>query len=245
MQITSRMLSAVYGLSGLLVALAFAWALLVANNYFYGLWHDYAGIGDAIEKYGPLNRYREGFADTSREQRVVLFGKIATAVHNDGQGLEKIFYLTPANAPGVPLLHEAEIVHLNDVAALINIVQNILIFASVFWLVATGFFIYKNKPLPGVKAQIIGFGTTICISVAIVLLFGWEKVFNQFHIWIFPEEHQWFFYYQDSLMSTMMWAPHLFKYIGLCWAGFTVVLFVFLLWLQHWLNKRFLKRPEN
>lgn len=241
MQLSSRSFSAAYGLSGLLFALALAWVVLVANNYFYGIWHDHAGIGEAIEKYGPMNRYREGFAETSREQRLVLFGKIVDAVHNNGKGLDKIFYLTPENAPGVPLLHEAEIIHLKDVAALIALVTWILIFATVFWLSVSGFFIYKKKPLPGVLAQVVGFGIVFGICSLVVLIVGWEKVFNQFHIWIFPEEHQWFFYYQDSLMSTMMWAPHLFKYIGLSWLVLTMIFFALLLWLQRWISGRFLK----
>lgn len=245
MQIKSRLFSGFYGLATLLVALSIAWAVLAGNNYFYGFWHDNGGIGAAIEKYGPQNRYREGFADTSREQRVQLFGKIVKAVHNHGKGLEQIFYLTPTNTPGVPLLHEAEIIHLNDVAALIDLTRYILIFACVFWLGSSAFLFYKKQTLPGALAQIAGFAVIFLLCGLVILLFGWEQVFNQLHIWIFPEEHQWFFYYQDSLMSTMMWAPHLFKYIGLSWLVLTIVAFALLLWVQQFLNRRLLKRPEN
>jgi hypothetical protein len=35
------------------------------------------------------------------------------------------------------------------------------------------------------------------------------------HIFVFPDNHQWFFYYQDSLMSTLMKAPDLFAGIAI------------------------------
>jgi hypothetical protein len=35
------------------------------------------------------------------------------------------------------------------------------------------------------------------------------------HILVFPDDHQWFFYYQDSLMSTLMKAPDLFAGIAI------------------------------
>lgn len=60
---------------------------------------------------------------------------------------------------------------------------------------------------------------------AVLLIVGPEKVFNQLHIWVFPDDHQWFFYYQDSLMSTMMFAPHLFGWIGLAWTILIVFIF--------------------
>jgi hypothetical protein len=47
-----------------------------------------------------------------------------------------------------------------------------------------------------------------------VLAIGPRRVFYRMHEWVFPPENPWFFYYQDSLMSTMMKAPHLFGAIA-------------------------------
>jgi hypothetical protein len=46
---------------------------------------------------------------------------------------------------------------------------------------------------------------------------------------VFPEGHQWFFYYQDSLMSTLMKAPYLFGYIALALLVLTLALLTALL----------------
>ena len=35
------------------------------------------------------------------------------------------------------------------------------------------------------------------------------------HEWVFPAEHQWFFYYQESLMTVLMKAPDLFGAIAI------------------------------
>ncbi|MFN2223885.1 MAG: DUF1461 domain-containing protein, partial [Candidatus Promineifilaceae bacterium] len=44
--------------------------------------------------------------------------------------------------------------------------------------------------------------------------------------WICPPGHQWFFYYQDSLMTTMMKAPVLFAGIAAEWLVLTIAVFV-------------------
>ena len=53
------------------------------------------------------------------------------------------------------------------------------------------------------------------IITIVFLIFGAKAIFYQMHVLIFPPDHQWFFYYQDSLMSTMMKAPDLFAGIAL------------------------------
>ena len=55
---------------------------------------------------------------------------------------------------------------------------------------------------------------TLLIGLALIALIGFEAVFYQLHEWVFPANNQWFFYYQESLMTTLMQAPNLFAYIG-------------------------------
>jgi hypothetical protein len=57
---------------------------------------------------------------------------------------------------------------------------------------------------------------------------GWVEVFYAAHRWIFPDDHQWFFFYQESLMSTMMQAPDLFLYIGISMAILALLAFILL-----------------
>ena len=70
---------------------------------------------------------------------------------------------------------------------------------------------------------IIGF--ILCCGVLLVLV-GPVEVFYALHEWVFPANHQWFFYYEDSLMSTLMKAPDLFGAIALLLSGLAAVIFV-------------------
>lgn len=244
-RIVSKAIAGVYGLLTLLLALGLSWLLLGNTNYLYGVWYDHGGIAEAIDEFAPQNRKRSGFENTDRKQRVELFAKIVSAVHNDGEGLADIFYITPENAPGVPLLHEAEIVHLIDVARLISFLIDILIYSSSIWFVYSAYLLKTRSTFPQLRTQLSGFVVLAVLVLAIIGVFGWDTTFNQLHIWIFPAEHQWFFYYQDSLMSTMMWAPHLFSYIALMWAALSVLFFIALLMTQRYFNLRFSKGPES
>jgi len=58
------------------------------------------------------------------------------------------------------------------------------------------------------------------------------------HVLIFPADHQWFFYYQDSLMSTLMKAPDLFAGIAVQIVLLALALYVFILAGMHRLLKR-------
>ncbi len=215
-----------YGILTFLFAFALAWALMYPADFFYGLWHDHAGIAEGIEKYGPKNRYKPGFADTTRAQRVALFGEINVAVHRGGEGLEAISYQTPSSRGPQLLLRQPEVVHLQDVA---HLMQGLMVFASVvamLWVLATACYVLRRDFIPGMLQQSIGPCLIIVLSGLCLLFFGAENVFNQLHIWVFPLEHQWFFYYQDSLMSTMMLAPRLFAWIAFSWVLLAMVIFV-------------------
>jgi hypothetical protein len=50
-----------------------------------------------------------------------------------------------------------------------------------------------------------------------VWVVGPVQVFYVLHELVFPAGHEWFFYYQDSLMSMMMQAPNLFGPIAVLW----------------------------
>ena len=217
-----------FGLLSFLVALTLSWILLAQQNFWYVLWHDHAGIGQAIDKYGPQNRYIRGFADTTREQRVQAFAEINRAVHQGGKGLAQITFETPRY--GVQqLLREPEVVHLEDVAKLISFLKYVVLGVFVTWLI-TLVFIYRKQRLPPLREQFLGTGIFIACSAILVFLIGPKKVFNTLHVWVFPKENAWFFYYQDSLMSTLMEAPYLFGWIAVTLLAWAIV-FYFLLQL--------------
>ena len=94
----------------------------------------------------------------------------------------------------------------------------------------------NRQQLPSVKqllAGLLGLG----VVVVAVLVLGAEKVFYQFHVWIFPAGHQWFFYYEESLMSMMMKAPDLFGYIAIMLVVLAVIIQVGLLWTYKRLTR--------
>ncbi len=225
---TSALYSGVYGIFLLLISLTFAWALMLKFDFFYGTWHDYGGIKEGIEKYGPKNRYKPGFAATSREQRIEIFGAISRAVHNSGRGLEDISYQSVASGGRQLLLREPEILHLQDVARLINFLMAAMAFVFIAWPVLAVVYFRRRGRLPAFKFQALGLAALLVTVGLTLVVFGAENVFNTLHVWIFPDDHQWFFYYQESLMSTMMLAPRLFAWIAGAWALLSFLIFIVL-----------------
>ena len=223
--------SVIYGVLSFLLALLFAWALSAQFNFFYGTWHDLGGIKEGIERYGPENRNRKGFEFTTRSQRLDLFAQINQSVHRSGAGLDEIRFFVPQVGFTQTLLTSAEVVHLQDVANLIDLLKWVVLFVIVGWGFYTLYFFKNKKMQPSWKSQVIGVVSTLVLVSLIVILIGAEQVFNQFHIWVFPKDHQWFFYYQDSLMSTMMMAPSLFAYIAITLLLVAILVFIGLQWL--------------
>ncbi|HEY7771664.1 MAG TPA: DUF1461 domain-containing protein [Marinagarivorans sp.] len=220
-----KLLSAgTFALTSFFLAFGLSWLALYQMNFSYGLWHDVGGIGEAIEKYGPQNYYRTGFADTTKAQREELFQKISYSVHRDGEGLASITYKVPSH-PEQKLLTKDEIIHLTDVAHLVNKVEWLIVVAALLWvIVMVHYYRARIKP-PSVLYQSIALVALIAFFVLVLVLVGPTKAFSQMHEWVFPPGNPWFFYYQQSLMSTMMWAPVLFGWIAAQWAVFTVLFF--------------------
>ena len=225
-----------FALTSCFLAFGLSWLVLYQIDFSYGRWHDVGGIGDAIEKFGPQNYYRSGFADTTKEQREQLFQQISYSVHHDGEGLESIVYKVPGH-PTQTLLTEDEVIHLNDVAHLVNKVEWMLVISAIIWLVVM-FYYYKArlKP-PSVLYQCMALLILMALFVVMLIIVGPTKAFSQMHEWVFPPGNPWFFYYQQSLMSTMMWAPVLFGWIAAQWAVFTLVFFACI----QYLSSRFLR----
>jgi hypothetical protein len=212
-------------LSGLLVSLAVSWVLLALVNFSYGFWHDHAGIGAAIDEYGESNLYRKGFHLTTREQRIDLFAGINRAIHSGGKGLTELTYIVPGHAPQT-LLREPEVVHLQDVANLIDCSTYAAVIALSIWFGLLVYYIHSGRPVPSIKLQLAGTLLFMAVVAVVVFVVGPVKVFYALHVLLFPDGHQWFFYYQDSLMSTMMKAPNLFGWIAVEWVLLAVACFV-------------------
>jgi hypothetical protein len=203
-------------LLALILSLYAAWMVNVQVGYGYSWLYDFYDTEQHITRYAPQNKFREGFETTSVMTHKKVFQQIVDSVHSDGKGLGVIKYEFQGQA--VPLLHKAEIIHLQDVANLINYIHY-LAWACVGVFLLGVFFEYRHRRKSLLRASFVGqlatFVTLSLIVLAVFLVWGAKAIFYQMHVMIFPADHQWFFYYQDSLMSTLMKAPDLFAGIAL------------------------------
>jgi hypothetical protein len=202
--------------AGLLASLYLSWRALAAADFIYPLLYDAIGIGQHIDIYAPQNRYKRNFELTR------------------GQGLEGLTYRdTQGRQLGV-LLRAAEVIHLRDVARLVRIME----IAGLLSLALVSFHLVLLRQLrlslPAAGRLLAYTATGILALAVIVIAIGPVEVFYAFHRWIFPADHEWFFYYQDSLMSTLMMAPDLFGYIAVA----LVLLALAFLWAIFWITSR-------
>ena len=217
-----------YGLTTVILALGITWGLYAQADYGYPFWYRVLDIGSHIDQYGPLNahnRYDLEYLDASAHQE--LFHEIRVAVHDGGQGLASLSY-PDQYGRDIPLLRHAEVLHLQDVAHLIDLGRWLLLVAALLWLPLA--WARVARPPPGWPARALVAVTPVLAMLGWLLIAGPTAVFYQFHIWLFPAEHEWFFYWQDSLMSTLMKAPVLFGGIAVVLVGGALVLTPLLYW---------------
>lgn len=189
-------------------AMMLSWLLLSKVNFMYPTLYQWLNIEQTINTYAPQNRFKAGFESTNQAQHIDYFAQITHAINNGGDGLTEISY--PVNKQQIPLLHNAEVVHLQDVANLIDKLHIITLLAIGISALALGYFYrLRQAPVP-IKHQLLGLGAIVLLLTIVSAVIGFVEVFYWLHQVIFPDNHQWYFYYQDSLMTTLMKAPILF-----------------------------------
>lgn len=219
---------------GFVLALYFSWMINASVGYGYSWLYSLMDIEQHIETYGPQNRFRQGFESVGADGHIAAFSAIVASVHEQGKGLPAIEYQVAGKS--IPLLHQAEIVHLQDVANLIDSIHYLAFAIALLFFVAVFIgnrFLQQNSVKADAKGVAAIFGILLLLLSVLVFAFGPKEVFYQMHVWVFPDNHQWFFYYQDSLMSTMMKAPDLFAGIAL-----QIILIAILLFLSGLLLAR-------
>ena len=219
--------------SQLLASALASWHLLAQFNFAYPLGYQLLNLNAHIGEYAPLNRFKQGFEFTSAQEHWRLFGEICSAIQHQGEGLAAISYSLP-NGQTTPLMHSAEIIHLQDVANLINGFYWVGAIAAAAWVLLVFIAKFSGWALPSARKILLGFGLGTALITTVIVLLGAKKVFYWAHTQIFPEGHQWFFYYQDSLMTTLMKAPDIFAFI----AALLLLLLIALWLLSFWgMNK--------
>ncbi len=194
-----------------------SWHALAAVNFGYPLWHEVLNIEETIQTHGPKNTKRPLFHHTDKSEHERLFAFIVDAIHDSGRNLEQLsYYDTTGRRLGL-LLTPPEIIHLHDVANLINAFRIVGLLSIGALLFLCGTVIVKGQRLPSGSRLALGGGVLMGIVTVIVLVLDPVQAFYGLHVLIFPPEHEWFFYYSDSLMSMMMQAPNLFGPIAVLW----------------------------
>lgn len=182
-------------------------------DYLFPTAYRSLNIGETIRLYGPENRFRKHFEQTSEAERFRIFNQIVDAVHDNGKGLTEIIYHDNSGSVIDTFLTAAEIKHLQDVAKLFNVGK----YLGWFSLACPLLLCYLKKthtPIPKLKHVLLSALGGIAGLTVLVLVAGPTRIFYAIHELVFPPQHQWFFYYQDSLMTTLMQAPNLFGFIG-------------------------------
>ena len=198
----------------LLATSLLAWHLLAQVNFAYPTGYKLLGLDTHIAEFAPRNRYIHGFEFTRAKDHWELFAQITHAVQNHGDGLADIHFTLP-NDTKIPLMHNAEIIHLQDVSNLIDQFYLAGIAGFFIWILFLAIAYRKKLVFPSLRNIVLGFCGGIFVISAIVLSLGATKVFYWLHTKVFPEGHQWFFYYEDSLMTTLMKAPDIFAFIAM------------------------------
>lgn len=211
-------------------ALWLAWLLLARVDFMYPTAYRLLDIPATLESFVPHNRHgKRDFAQTDAAEHARLFEAISHAVRNGGDGLERLRYHDPQGRVLGTLLTRDEVTHLRDVAHLVESSERVGMLTFMGWLGLVALLLARRRALPGAWSLLFGSGITLILSGVAVWITGPVEVFYTLHRWIFPPDHPWFFYYQDSLMSSLMQAPNLFGFIGILWV-FTA------LWLLLVLN---------
>jgi hypothetical protein len=215
-------------LSATLAALLLSWQLLASVNFLYPLWYEVIDIGATICEYGPQNLHRRNFEQTDKAERVRLFAAIVEAINGGGTDPATLQYHDRRGRVLDRLLTPPEVQHLRDVAVLVGY------FKLAGWIAGgiclLQLWLLRRKEVhapPGERFLAWGAGM-LALSGLMLWLGGAEALFYRLHVWIFPAGHQWYFYYQDSLMTMMMQAPVLFAWIAAEWLAVALLLLLVL-----------------
>jgi hypothetical protein len=229
----------------LLATSLLAWHLLAQINFAYATGYKLLGLDTHIAEFAPLNRHIHGFEFTQPKDHWDLFAQITRAVQNNGEGLEEIHFTLPNNT-NIPLMHNAEIIHLQDVSNLIHQFYLAGISGFFIWIISLAIAYRQKLSFPSLRNIVLGFCSGIFMVTAIVLSLGATKVFYWLHTKVFPEGHQWFFYYEDSLMTTLMKAPDIFAFIATLLLVLLMIIWgISTFWMAYLLRKNVVIKQET
>lgn len=196
-------------------------------DYGYSFFYKQLDIASHIQTFAPQNRQgKTGFENTDATVHHQLFHDICVAINNHGEGLRELSYLPTETGQPQTLLTDAEAVHLEDVARLIDLMMPVGWGALILLIILIVTARFAGIPLPSLGYSLVILLLLGLACTAALLAIGPHEIFKAFHELVFPEGNQWFFYYQDSLMTTLMKAPDIFFGIAIIWAILSALIYV-------------------
>jgi hypothetical protein len=219
----------VFFIAHLLTLSILSWHLLAQIDFAYPLGYKLLHLQKHIQENAPQNRFKHKFEYTTPQEHWDLFSQITYAIQHHGEGLAEISYTLP-NGSSAPLMHQAEIIHLQDVANLLDVIYQIGIVSAILWLAVLVIAYRKRICFPPVRKILPGFAAGIASICIIIVGFGAKDIFYWLHTKIFPDGHQWFFYYEESLMTTLMKAPDIFAFIAVLLLSLLMILWIASVW---------------
>jgi len=199
-------------LSLLITCVYVSWQILSQVNFLYGSIYHHNKLEAHINEFAPLNRNnKESFVRTTNEERIRVFTDIAYAINSGGAGLSNISYTYPGSEGPTMFLVDAEKDHLLDVANLVGklkptgaiIASLLVIFYAFCWYYKVSQYKYLWRP-SGVFSSLLKILSITALLVGVTYLIGPQKTFYLLHEWAFSDKAQWYFYFEDSLMTTLM-----------------------------------------
>ena len=214
---TVKALAKTLGNFGLTLALLVSclyvsWQVLSQVNFLYDQIYEHNNLEAHVNEFAPLNRnQKESFALTNKAERVRVFSEIAREINAGGGSLGSITYTPEGADAATPFLIEAEHDHLEDVANLVSslkpvgaaVASLLIAFYAFCWYYKVSRYQYFWRP-SGVFVSLFQIGAVAAICVAVTFALGPQQTFYLLHEWAFSDKAQWFFYFEDSLMTTLM-----------------------------------------
>ena len=189
-----------------------SWQVLSQANFLYDQIYEHNNLEAHVNEFAPLNRNdKESFALTSKTERVRVFNDIAREINSGGGGLGSIAYTPEGAGAATPFLVEAERDHLQDVANLVSslkpigaVLASLLIaFYGFCWYYKVSRYQYFWRP-SGIFISLFQISAVAVLCIAITFALGPQQTFYLLHEWAFSDKAQWYFYFEDSLMTTLM-----------------------------------------
>ena len=196
----------------LISCLYMSWQILSQANFLYDQIYDLNDLENHINKYAALNRNgKESFAFTDKAERVQIFNDIVREINTGGEGLASISFVGTGEATKTPFLIAEERDHLRDVAKLVTSLKPLgallaialIAFYGFCWYYKVSRYQYFWRP-SGIFVSLFQIAAVVALCVAITFALGPQQTFYLLHNLAFSDKAQWYFYFQDSLMTTLM-----------------------------------------